>query len=163
MRKILFALIFSAVFLIPFQIVSAQTDGGSQNSNDNSSYFDINLLKSDYEQAFIVAYVDVREIISVGSSDDKTDCVNFTGIGYCSFRVRAVVKEVFKGKIRTKKIEFSEGGEARLIGNKERFLGEKMIFLETFTDSGKTYLQTIENSTRRIEYGIVEKMRKIAK
>jgi len=166
MRNILYVFIFSALMpFAAFQNVSAQMVDQPQKTKEeaNGGYFSSDFLRSDYRQAGIVAYVSVKEIISTGRSDDQTDCVNFTGIGYCSFLVRAEVKELYKGNAATKMIEFSEGGEAKLIKSKDRFLGEKVVFLEKFVENGKTYWQTIENSTRPIEQDVLETMRQIAR
>ena len=162
MRKIIFAIVLSALFSF---IAMAQTESQSQASlvGSDDGYWSYDFLESDYRQSDLVAYVHVKEIVSVGSSDDKTDCVNFTGVGYCGFRVRAEVKEVYKGRISTKTIEFTETGEAQLIKSKDRFLGEKVVFLEKGVIDGKTYWQPIENSTRTIEFSVLEKMRLIAR
>ena len=166
MRKTLFGTIFSILlFFGPFQNALGQSENKTLNNkiNDNSEYFSVKFLKSDYEQADIVVYVDVKEVISAGASDNQTDCVNFTGIGYCSFLLKAQVKEIYKGGIKTKTIDFYTYGEAELIGRKERYLGESVVFLEKFNDSGKIRLQVIENSIRWIEYDVLKKMRQIAK
>ena len=142
---------------------SAQTAPKPSAIVDNGGYTSESFLRSDYRQSAVVAYVDVKEIIGVDASDSETDCRNFTGVGYCSFLLRAEIVELYKGKIKTRTIEFSEGGEAQAMRNKERYLGERVVFLEKFVDDGKTHYQTIENSTRDARPHVLEKMRRIAK
>lgn len=146
MRKIL--PVIALLGFVLFQNVSGQTD---------------DFLASDLKQVDVAAYVDIKEVISVASSDKETDCENFKGIGYCSILLRAEIKELYKGEIKTKTLEFFESGEAQSIRSKKQFLGERLIFLEKFREGDKTYLQTLENSTRRIEGDILKKMQKIAR
>jgi hypothetical protein len=166
MHQILLVLIFSALSFST--VVSAQnavppvenkTQQVETEDGDDSS---LEFLRSDFKQVDVAAYVEVREIVSIGRSDEKTDCENFTGRGYCTFLLRAEVKELYKGKLKTSAIEFYEGAEAQLVRSRDRFLGERVIFLKKFTEGGKTHFQTLDNSTRYIEDSILEKMRRIA-
>lgn len=90
MQRVLFTIVLSALFSF---MAMAQTESRSQTSSVGSDdgYWSYDFLESDYRQSDFVAYVHVKEIVSVSSSDDKTDCINFTGIGYCAFRVRAAL------------------------------------------------------------------------
>ncbi|NOT48080.1 MAG: hypothetical protein HOP17_10085 [Acidobacteria bacterium] len=131
-------------------------------------YYAVGWLKSDYKEADIVAYIDSKEVVSTDRSDEQTDCVNFsrnTGYGYCSFTMRAEIKELYKGKLRSRAIEYSEYGEGRNIKSRDQFLGEQVVFLERHKSAqdGSSIYQVIENSTRDINYKVLEKMRKISK
>ncbi len=166
MRKVLFVITFSSFLLLSFIFVPnalSQTESLPQNAEiyDESDFYKAEFLKSDLEQTDIVAYINVKQIISAGASDYKTDCVNLTGPGYCSFRLIAEIKELYKGNINLKTIEYYEYGEAESIKNKDSFLGERVVFLQKIPDSEKGALQTLDNSTRLIKFNVVEKMRKI--
>jgi hypothetical protein len=129
---------------------------------------DIESLRRDYNEAAIVAYVRSTEVLSVGSSDEQTDCVNFgsnRGPGYCSFTMKATVVELYKGKFRSNFIEYAEYGEARLISNRDVFLGEQIVFLESFKNpkTKRVSYQVIENSSLAIEDDLLKKMRSISK
>ena len=165
-------LILSATALVTScgtaQSQSEETRNTKNVVSDNSDYYRRDFLLSDFHQADVVAYVDSREIISVVPSDDRTDCTNlgsYTGLGYCGFIIQAKIRELYKGKISSETIEYFEYGEAALIKSKARFLGPQVVFLQEFEDekSKKVSYQAIENSTRRIEYDVISKMRKISK
>ncbi len=131
-------------------------------------YYAVEWLKSDYKDANVVAYIDSKEVLSVGRSDEFTDCVNFspnTGPGYCSFTMRAEIKELYKGKLRSRTIEYSEYGEGGYIRNREQFLGKQVVFLEKYKSEkdGSIFYQVIENSTRDVDHEVLAKMRKISK
>ena len=151
MRKILSAVIF----LLLFQNISAQT-------GDDDGFFSAKFLKSDYKQVDVVLYVDVKSYELVNSIG-KGDCREISGSGYCLYRLKAEVKEVFKGRIKRENFEFYTVLEAS-VGKKDFLLGEKLVFLEwskNFPDK-KRNLGTLENSTRPADAGVLEKMRKIA-
>ena len=108
-------------------------------------------------------HVDVKSyelVDSIGTGD----CKENAGGGYCLYRLKADVKEIFKGKIVKKNFEFYMVLEASTT-KKDFLLGEKIVFLNWSSDfpDKRRHLGTLENSTRSIESGVLEKMRKIAK
>lgn len=155
MPKILFAIVF-ALFLsfVSIQNISAQTV--------DDEIFSAEYLKSDYKQVDVVLHVDVKEYELVNSIG-KGDCKDISGGGYCLYRLKAEVKEVFKGKIKRENFAFYTVLEAST-GKKDFLLGAKLVFLEWSDDypDKKRGLGTLENSTRKIEKGVLETMRKIA-
>lgn len=159
MGKILFTIVFSTLLFLsaaPLQNVSGQTD-------DEEGFFSTGFLKSDYKQVDVVVHVNVKEYELVDSIG-KGDCKENSGSGYCLYRLKADVKEVFKGKINKENFEFYMVLEAST-SRKDFLLGEKLVFLErsdNFPDK-KMGLGTLENSTRPIQNGVLEKMRKIAR
>lgn len=118
-------------------------------------------LKYDYRHAAIVAYVDVKErmlIDSIGSGD----CENDKGNGYCPYRLKAGLKELYKGRIRRTEIEFYASPDADY--PKKYLMGEKIIFLNwgKRKPEKKKELFALENSTRSTEHDALRRMRKIA-
>lgn len=118
-------------------------------------------LKYDYKHAAVVAYVDVKErtlVDSIGSDD----CENDKGNGYCLYRLKGELKELYRGKIRAREIEFYESPDADY--PKKYLLGEKIIFLNwgKKKPEKKKELFALENSTRSIEHDALRRMRKIA-
>lgn len=169
MRKIFIAGIFSALLFFspaPFQNVSGQTEKINQNepTGDEDGFYAAKILESDYRQADVVAYVNVKErklVDSIGTG--KADCENDKGTGYCLYLLKAELKEIYKGKSSTTEIEFYTSPDADY--PKEKLMGERVVFLNRGTsgDKKKKQLHTIENSTRWIEHEVLEKMRKIAR
>lgn len=166
----------SAVFILSLLVsvsylsVSGQTKniGDSQNKSektasksDASGFYETEFLKRDYREVDVAAYVDIKERTLVDSTGN-VDCGNDAGTGYCIYRLTADLKEVFKGKISKKVIEFYAVPDADY--PKKHLMGERVVFLErsdNYPDK-KPGLGTLQNSTRRIEFGILQKMRKIA-
>ncbi len=149
MRKILFAAVLFFLIL-PFQKVSSQTE--------NNFDEEIMWLRSDLKVADVVVFVDVK-IVKFADSTAAADCENNTGNGYCSYLLMVEVKEIFKGKIESRTLEFYIGAEATY--PKRNFLGERIYFLvwsEEEKDKSKR-LFSIENSTRPID--ALKTMRKI--
>jgi hypothetical protein len=135
------------------QIVSAQT-GIDEKEFEN-------ILKSEFKQVAVVAYVDVKEralIDSIGNGDCESD----KGGGSCLYRLKAELKEIYKGKIRTKEIIFYTSLDADY--PKKNLLGEKVVFLNwrKRDSEKKKELYTLENSTRSMEHNILKRIRKIA-
>lgn len=137
---------FFSILLIPIislHIASAQTDEISAESQFNSSAN----LRHDLKNADIAAYVDVKNVKLAGRSND-VNCESDAEFGYCSYLLTAEVKEIFKGKIEAKTLEFytvMESGNA-----KTGLMGEQIVFLiwnENEEDKTR-WLATIENSTR---------------
>jgi hypothetical protein len=160
-----------AVFLISLfiftscQVVSSQTaninDKKPVIETDASQFYEMKMLKSDYKQVAVVAYVDIKERVlvdSIGSGDCESD----KGAGYCLYRLKVEVKEIYKGKIMGKTLEFYTSPDADY--PKKYLMGEKVVFLEWSEENAnkERRLGTMENSTRSIEYDILKKMRKIA-
>jgi hypothetical protein len=156
MRKILFAIILSGLLFIPLT-----GDVFGQTETDNESEFNsLETLRSDMKMSNVTAYVDVKKLKLVDSMGSG-DCEKNTGAGYCLYELEADVKEIFKGKIKTKTINFFTGPDADY--PKERLMGEQVVFLIwNKPEKGKTAkLSTIENSTRKTD--VLAKMRKIVK
>lgn len=173
MLKIVSILIPAILFLTAAQIASSQqskTEAPREKTkavvseSADSDFYQSATLKSDFKEVDVVAYVDIKERKledSIGSGDCETD----KGAGYCLYRLKAEVKEVFKGKIGGKTIEFYASPDMDY--PKKHLLGERVVFLnlqwsENNPDKKKT-LGALENSTRWIKYDILKKMRKIAK
>lgn len=113
-------------------------------------------LRSDLRTASASAYVNVTAVAVDPSSPNFTECAKGQGIGYCSYRLSAEVKEVFKGKIVGGTIVFFTTTDADYKQN--NLLGERVVFLV----KGKAKrFETIENSSRRIEEDVLIKMRSI--
>lgn len=149
--------IFASLFLFAPETVFSQTEDKEWDAQETE------ILKSDYKQVDAVLYVDVKEIELINSIGTG-NCKDTSGGGYCLYRLKAEVKEVFKGKIRRENFEFYTVIEASL-GKKDFLLGEKIVFLDwskNFPDK-KRHLGTLENSTRAVKGNMLEKMRKIAK
>jgi len=153
MHRILFVIIFSAFLVlsvVPFQNVSSQTAEVSPkiNAEEDSGFHSADMLRADLRLADVVAYVNVKELKTASRSDDKTDCENNTGGGYCSYLLTAEVREVYKGEVKSKTLEFYGSGEATY--PKKGFMGERIVFLIWNEDgkNGEKSLGTIENSTR---------------
>ncbi len=144
---------------------AAQTGAGSDAAKigDDGGFYRVSFLRSDFAQVDVVVYVDVksRELVDQlgggGCADDK-------GPGYCLYRLRGEVKEVYKGKVETGAFEFYTVTDASY-KPKDRLLGEKVVFLnwsDNYPDK-KMSLGTLENSTRDVEHDVLAKMRRIAK
>lgn len=165
MQKILTVISFSTfLFFSFFCNVSGQTENilPGDKHGDEDEFYSTKFLESDFNEVDTVAYVDVKKIEIAGRLGDKTDCENNKGGGYCLYLLTAEVKQVFKGKIETKTLKFYTSPDADYPKNK--LLGEKVVFLnrsDNYPDK-KLSLGTLENSTRLIESGILEKLRKIA-
>jgi len=152
MRKILFAVVFVAAAFLPFapsQTVSNQTETSSSNPLDNNdSYNSAGALRADLKAADVVLYVNVlsRELADqIGAGG----CEQNTGAGYCLYRLKAEVREVFKGKVEKENFEFYTTTDADY-KHKDWLLGEHVVFLtrsDNYPDK-KMSLGTIENSTR---------------
>jgi hypothetical protein len=154
MRKILFVIAFFGLLFVA--VVSGQTENVEADSALNSEQ----MLRSDMKMSSIVAYVDVKKL-KLADSMGSGDCEKNTGSGYCLYELEADVKEVFKGKIKTKTVKFFVSPDADY--PKERLMGEQVVFLTwNKPEKGKTArLSTIENSTRKTD--ALAKMRKIVK
>jgi hypothetical protein len=153
-------LIFAGLFLSFHKEASGQTKNAQDREWDEQ---ETKMLKGDYKQVAVVLYVDIKTLELVDSIG-KGDCREASGGGYCLYRLKAEVKEIFKGKIRRENFEFYTVIEAST-GNKDFLLGEKIVFLDwsrNYPDK-KKHLGTLENSTRSIKDGVLEKMRRIAK
>lgn len=148
-----FLIIFGVVF-ISVKIAAAQANETSAANEFYSSAY----LRHDLKSSDVAAYVEVKEVKLAGRAGDA-DCENNTGNGYCSHLLTADVKQVFKGKIAAKTLEFFTGTEAGY--PKKNLLGERIVFLvwEKNDQKQTPSLATIENSTRGAE--AVEAMRRV--
>jgi hypothetical protein len=127
-----------------------------------SGFYRLSFLKSDFRQVDVVAYVDVKERKLEDFLGGDNGCESDKGTGYCLYRLKAELKEVFKGGISGKTIEFYETTDMDY--PKKYLLGEKVVFLnwsDNYPDKNRG-LGTIQNSTREIKFDILKKMRKIA-
>lgn len=166
MRKILFAFIFSGFFLLlqlaAFQTAPGQTENVAPNNQaeEDDAWLRSN-FRSDLRTADVAAYVNVKEIKPAGRSDAGTDCENNSRGGYCSYLLIAEIKELFKGDVKTKTLEFYTGTESGY--PQKGLLGEKIVFLvwnENEKDRTKS-LGTIENSSFPVKDRVLEIIRKI--
>lgn len=156
MLKKIFKVFLTILFVvsISIQIVSAQNDEMSAENQFNSSAN----LRHDLKSSEIVAYVDVKNVKLAGKSNE-INCESTTKFGYCSYLLTAEIKEIFKGKLETKKLEFHTVMES---GNsKKRLLGGQIVFLvwNKNNERNTKSLITIENSIRDIK--ALELMRRI--
>jgi hypothetical protein len=136
-------------------------EAGISEANDSEFYAPA-LLAADLKQAAVVAYVNVLGFELVDQIG-QGGCAENKGVGYCLYRLKARVREVFKGKIKEKNFEFYKVTEATY-AYKDRMLGRHVVFLnwsDNFPDK-KMSLGTMENSTRDIKHNVLAKLRKIA-
>ncbi len=150
--------IFALFVVLIFCFASGQTI--SAQSKIDIEEFE-KALKYDYRQVAVVAYVDVKKrtlVDSIGSSD----CENDKGTGYCLYRLKAELKELYKDKIRAREIEFYTSPDADY--PKKYLMGEKTVFLNwgKRKSKKKKELFTLENSSRSIEHNLLKLIRKIA-
>jgi hypothetical protein len=165
MKNLALILVSSFIFIACSQNIFSQTENSNRKKpvakTKVSPFYQTEMLKSDYEQSAIVAYVDITErnlVNFIGSGD----CESRKGKGYCLYRLKANVKQVYKGEIAGKTIEFYVSPDADYA--KKHLMGEKVVFLnwsETGND-GKRNLSAMENSMRSIENDVLKKMSKIA-
>ena len=159
MRKIRLISVAALVFI---SVAALQNVAGQikKEMRDDDGFYSSQVLNDDFRQVVAVVYADVKEIKLVDNMGGA-DCENNTGGGQCVYQLTADIKKVYKGKIRTKKLEFYISPDAGYA--KEKLLGEKVVFLNNGKDpDGKAILVTLENSTRSIEQDVLEKMRKIS-
>jgi hypothetical protein len=158
-------LIIVGLFLNFPQTVSGQSEKTKANlQSSQEDEFLTKLFKADYKQVDVVLHVDVKEYELVDSIG-KGNCKEITGGGYCLYRLKGDVREIFKGKAARENFEFYTVVEAST-AKKDFLLGEKLVFLEWGDNfpGKKRSLGTLENSTRSsIEKGVLETIRKIAK
>lgn len=133
-------------------------DGEKIVITDYSDHFAMKWLRRDYRIADVVVYVNVikRKLID---HTEGADCENDRGTGYCAYLLTAEVKEVYKGEIKNGKLEFVGTSDADY--PKKGFMGEKVEFLTwgNSEPSKERKLGTMENSTRWIDYRVLDKMR----
>ncbi len=157
-------LILSLFILTLCQNVFSQTEKMDKNSSSKSAdsgFYQSSTLKSDFNQVEVVAYVNIKERTLIDSMGG--DCENNKGAGLCLYRLKADVKEVYKGKVSAKEIEFYTSPDSDY--PKEKLMGERVVFLnrsDNYPDK-QSGLGTMENSTRFIEFDVLKKMRKIAR
>jgi hypothetical protein len=159
---ILTILFLSAAQIAPSQQSKSEKTKTGASEPVDSEFYKPAMLKSDFKEVDVVAYVDIKERKledSIGSGDCETD----KGAGYCLYRLKAEVKEVFKGRITKKTVEFYTSPDMDY--PKKNLLGERVVFLKwNEAEAGKKKtLGAMENSTRWIKYDILQKIRKIAK
>jgi hypothetical protein len=171
MPKILLLLFLSSLFFASSPKGFSQTKGSPKENTksaaadeaDDSDFYSTELLASDLKQSEVVAYVNVLSYELVDQIG-QGGCEQNKGAGYCLYRLKAEVKEIFKGSIKEKVFEFYKVIDADY-PHKEKMLGGHVVFLswsEDFPDK-KRSLGTMENSTREIKHDILRKMRKIAR
>lgn len=122
-------------------------------AQDDENWPPLSYLRHDYNQAKIVARVQVRE----------AEIVNRIG-GYEDWRIVCDIVEPFKGKLRQgQKLIYYHGAEAGF--KREIFLGDKIIFLiRNYVEKEKKWVYAvIENSTLPYNEDRVKKLRAIAR
>lgn len=128
----------------------------------DEGFYGADALKGDFKQVNSVVHVNVtglKIIDSMGSGNCETN----KGAGYCLYELTGEVKEVFKGRNGTTTLKFFISPDADY--PKEKLMGEQVVFLnKSKLETTKTKeLVTLENSTRKIEFDIIAKLRKIKK
>lgn len=125
---------------------------------DYSDHFAMKWLRRDTRIADVVAHVKIikRKLID---QTDGADCENDRGGGYCAYLLTAEVKQVYKGNLTEATLDFVGSSDADY--PKKGFMGEKVVFLSWGDpDLGqKGRLETMENSTRWIDHGLLGKMK----
>lgn len=129
---------------------------------DDGGFYQTDVLKGDFKQVNAVAYINVKAI-KVVDSMGSGNCETNKGSGYCLYELTADVKEVFKGKVAGKTLKFYTSPDADY--PKERLMGEQVVFLNknNIVVAKTKQFVTLENSTRKIEFDVVGKLRKIKK
>lgn len=113
-------------------------------------------LRSDLRMAKASAHVRIIDVGSDVASPNFKDCGQRKAVGYCSYRITAEVKEVFKGRITGDKMVYFITVDADF--DRDKLFGERIVFLVR----GKARrFEAIENSTRPIENDVVKKMRSL--
>lgn len=128
----------------------------------DEGFYGADALRGDLKQVNAVVHVNVtglKIIDSMGSGNCETN----KGAGYCLYELTGEVKEVFKGKIGPKILKFYIAPDADY--PKERLLGEQVVFLNknVVEKTKSSKFVTLENSTRKIEFDVIAKLRKIKK
>lgn len=129
---------------------------------DDSGFYQADVLKGDFSQVNAVVYVNVKTIKTVDSMGNG-NCETNKGSGYCLYELTAEVKEVFKGKGVGRTLKFYTSPDADY--PKEKLMGEQVVFLnksEMAKVKDKQFV-TLKNSSRKIEFDIIGKLRKIKK
>lgn len=128
----------------------------------DDGFYQADALKGDFRQVNAVAYVNVKTI-KVADSMGSGDCEKNKGAGYCLYELSADVKEVFKGKIAGRTLKFYTSPDADY--PKEKLMGEQVVFLNknNVAVAKTNQFVTLENSTRKIEFDVIGKLRKIKK
>jgi len=172
MLKTVSIFILTILFLSVAQIAPSQQSKPDEprqepkiefSDESQSGFYKYSFLKSDFRQVDVVAYVDVKERKLEDFLGGVNGCEIDKGTGYCLYCLKGELKEVFKGEISGKTIEFYESMDMDY--PKKHLLGEQVVFLkwsDNYPDKNRG-LGTIENSTREIKFDILKKMRKIAK
>lgn len=160
-KKIALVLAVLFVFAVCSTVFAQNKDADNKKSEVDKAemqFYATELLRADYKSVDVVAYVDIKEY-KVADSVGRGDCGAEKSAGYCLYLLKAEVKEVFKGKVTKKEIEFYLTAESGY--PKKHLTGERVVFLEL--DKEKKTLGVMENSARWIKYDILKKMRRIAK
>lgn len=140
------------------EIQSVVTD--DSDDSDDSDQYSMKWLRHDLRISDLVVYVNVIEKKLIDHTDGA-DCDNDKGTGYCAYLLTASVNEVFKGKIIATPLEFVETPDADY--PKRFLLGKQVVFLTRGerVDGREARFQTLENSTRRIEHNVIQKLRNV--
>lgn len=165
MRKGLFIIAAAVVFLVSgsCQFGFGQTTGDKLTDNQTIGIpepYQTSSLESDLRSADLVVHLLITSV-TIADSTPSADCKYNRGPGYCSYYLEAEIKEMFKGEITGKTLNFYTSAEASF--PKNAFIGERVVFLtadETSSPNAESY-STIENSTRKIEHNVIERLRAI--
>ena len=120
-------------------------------AQDDNNWPSLSYLRSDYRRVTAVAHVRVRD----------AEVVKTIG-GYEDWHLTAEVVEPFKGALRKgQTIEFYHGAEKGF--KKERFVGDKIVFLERnfIKEEQRWVYAVLENSTLPYTEDRARKLRKI--
>jgi hypothetical protein len=171
MPKIFPLAIIALLFLTNSKVFSQQTknDAAAKTpkiaaaDGDDSEFYAPEILKADLKQASVVAHVSVTSYELVDQIG-QGGCEQNKGVGYCLYRMKAQIREIFKGKVRRRNFEFYKVTEADY-AHKEKMLGSHVVFLnwsDNYPDK-KRSLGTLENSTRDLKHNIIRKLRTISR
>lgn len=132
-------------------------------TQEDAEFYTVGFLESDLKESDVVAHVNVLSY-ELADQIGMGGCEQNKGAGYCLYLLKAEVREIFKGKIATRKFEFYKVTEADY-AHKEKMIGSHVVFLKWSNDfpGKKRSLGTIENSTRDIKHNVIAKLRKISR
>jgi hypothetical protein len=139
--------LFVALWMVTLVLGCSSTVG--------NEYYSYEYLKNDYEQAAVVAHVDVQNVSVVDSIGDGA-------VGYVRYLISAHIIEPFKGDIKGGKgISYYSVAEKGY--DPENYRGKRIVFLNSLFDKQKAawVLSELENSFRPASQAIITKMRNI--
>jgi hypothetical protein len=122
------------------------------NDDDELEPYSLKYIRKNFQEADAVVYADVLSF-----EPDKSE-----RFGIEPFVLKAKIKEVFKGALKTGQIfEFRDDLLHRPI--REEDLGEQILYLKKSVENGKVFYEKVEYTEGWIQHGILEKLQKVAK